>query len=218
MMATVATFTVAADEFPLGSVFEDLPGVTVELERMVPTTGAVVPYFWVRGVEENDVVQRFRETPGASGIRLVDSVDAEYLLRWTWDPTEVSVLRAIRETGVSLLSGVGTSTRWTFKVRGDDRETVARFQAYCLDNDIPITLSTLQQLHPGRRGQEYGLTDPQRQALLLAYDRGYFDTPRRATLEEIAAELDISRQSLAARLRRGHRNLVEHTLVTDGAT
>lgn len=39
-------------------------------------------------------------------------------------------------------------------------------------------------------------------------DRGYFDEPRRATLDDLASELGITRQSLAGRLRRGHRNLL----------
>jgi hypothetical protein len=35
-MATEATFTVPSDQFPLGTVFDQLPGVTIELERIIP--------------------------------------------------------------------------------------------------------------------------------------------------------------------------------------
>lgn len=212
-MATVAAFTVAADEFPLGTVFEDLPGVTVELERVVPTSDSIVPYFWVRNAGGNDVVASFRAHPGAGDVELVDSVGDEHLLRCTWDPANVGMLLAIEETGVTLLSGVGNSEQWTFEVRGDDREAVARFQAYCLEHDVPITLTSLHRLTPSDRGGVDGLTDPQREALLLAYERGYFDTPRRVTLEELAAELDITRQSFAARLRRGHQTLIDVALL-----
>lgn len=214
-MATVAAFTVAADEFPLGTVFEDLPSVTVELERVVPTSGSVVPYFWVRNADESVVVANFRDHPGAGDVQLVDSVGDEQLLRCTWDPAHVGVLLAIEETGVTLLSGLGTSERWTFEVRGDDREAVARFQAYCLEHDVPITLTSLHRLVPPERRAADDLTGPQREALLLAYEHGYFDTPRRTTLEELAAELDITRQSFAARLRRGHLALVRSTLARE---
>lgn len=214
-MATVAAFTVGADEFPLGTVFEDLPGVTVELERVVPTSDAVVPYFWVRNADKTDVVQSFRVHPGAGDVELVDSVGDEQLLRCTWDPAQLGMLLAIEETGVTLLSGVGNSEQWTFEVRGDDREAVARFQAYCLEHDVPITLTSVQRLTPSDRRAVDGLTDLQREALLLAYERGYFDTPRRATLEELAAELDITRQSFAARLRRGHLALVRSELTPE---
>jgi len=37
-MATVMELASPADEFPLGTVFGNLPEVTVELERIIPTT------------------------------------------------------------------------------------------------------------------------------------------------------------------------------------
>jgi len=47
------------------------------------------------------------------------------------------------------------------------------------------------------------LTDPQREALVLAYERGYFNSPREVTMEELGAELGITQQAVASRLRRG---------------
>jgi predicted DNA binding protein len=48
--------------------------------------------------------------------------------------------------------------------------------------------------------------------LNTAWDFGYFEEPRAATLDEIAAELDITRQSLSQRLRRGHHALIANTI------
>lgn len=45
-MATIATFTIPTEPFPLGNVFTAHPGVTVELERVIPTNKAIIPYFW----------------------------------------------------------------------------------------------------------------------------------------------------------------------------
>jgi hypothetical protein len=55
--------------------------VTVELERIVPREGVVIPYFWVRGVDIDDVEAAFSTHPGVKTIRSIDSVDDEYLLR-----------------------------------------------------------------------------------------------------------------------------------------
>ncbi len=41
-MATEATFTVPTNQFPLGTVFEQLPDVTVTLERIIPAQDVVV--------------------------------------------------------------------------------------------------------------------------------------------------------------------------------
>lgn len=51
-MATIAAFTIPTESFPLGDVFEDHPDVTVELERVIPTNKAIIPYLWVRNIEE----------------------------------------------------------------------------------------------------------------------------------------------------------------------
>lgn len=50
---------------------------------------------------------------------------------------------------------------------------------------------------------------------MLAYREGYYEDPRGTDLEALAARLDITRQALSARLRRGYRNLLERTVVQD---
>ena len=59
-----------------------------------------------------------------------------------------------------------------------------------------------------------GLTDQQHEALRTAYELGYFDIPRRASLQEVAAELDISASSVSERLRRAQTRLIEETVAT----
>ncbi|TMT86657.1 DNA-binding protein [Haloterrigena sp. H1] len=59
-----------------------------------------------------------------------------------------------------------------------------------------------------------GLSDRQLEALRTAYEMGYFEVPRRTSLEAIAAELDISASSVSERLRRAHTQLIEETVAT----
>lgn len=53
------------------------------------------------------------------------------------------------------------------------------------------------------------LTDRQQIALELAYNSGYFEWPRDATGEEVAALMDISAATFTQHLRGGHRKLLE---------
>lgn len=55
---------------------------------------------------------------------------------------------------------------------------------------------------------QYDLTDKQREALRVAYENGYFESPRAATAEELASELGIAASSFLSRLRRAQRQLV----------
>lgn len=213
-MATVMEFTSPAAEFPLGTVFETLPTVTVELERLIPHKTVIIPYFWVRGAEATDIEAAFKSHEGTNEIELVDSVEEEYLMRVEWDREYVGILDALAETNLVVLSGVGTADGWEFEVRGEERTEISEFRSYCQDHDIPITITAVHSLLP-IHGEGYELTDTQQEALVLAFERGYFDSPRTASLEEIADELGITQQSLSSRLRRGHRRLIDATLMAE---
>ena len=212
-MATKMEFTVPAAEFPLGSIFETLPGATVELERLIPQETRTIPYFWVRGAETEDIEAAFEPHAGVTDISVVDSVEDEYLMRAEWVREYDGLLTALSEANLTVLSGVGTDDGWHFEVRGDTQEAIAEFRTYHQEQNIPIDIVLVHALHP-IQGDSYKLTETQREALISAYERGYFDTPRESALEEIADELGITQQSLSSRLRRGHRRLISETLTS----
>ena len=211
-MATEATFTVPSETFPLGTLFEALPGVEVELERIVPGVDVVIPYFWVRGVDSADIEAAFSEHPGVKDIRLIDSVEDEYLLRVEWDPAYVGILTTLTETDVMLVEAVGTNEQWTFDVRGDSRDDVTEYLRLCRERDIPVTLTALHALTTIETATEVALTDSQQEALELAYSRGYFESPRQVTMAELGEKLGISQQAVGARLRRGTKSILGQTL------
>ena len=211
-MATEATFTVPSDQFPLGTVFAQLPNVTVTLERLIPARDVVIPYFWVRGTEVDDIESAFTEHPGVRAIRLVDSVEDEYLLSVEWALDYDDVLTILAETRVLLVEATGTTQQWTFETRGDNRSDISAFHERCREVDIPITLTKLHALTPVETATETALTDTQQEALMLAYERGYFESPREVTLEALGEELGISQQAVGSRLRGGINNVLGSTL------
>ena len=211
-MATEATFTVPSDQFPLGTVFEQLPEVTIELERIIPARDVVIPYFWVRGTAVGDIEGAFSEHPGVKQIHFVDSVADQYLLRVEWALDYDDVLTTLTEAKIALIEAVGTNQRWTFDIRGNNRQDIAEFQHRCQELEIPITLIQLHALTPIESETEAALTDAQHEALVLAYKRGYFNTPRDVTMEDLGDELGISQQAVASRLRRGMSSILGSTL------
>lgn len=212
-MAIEASFTSIDDDFPLAEVFEKFPGSQVELDRVVPTNHAIVPYFWLQLDNDSEISMEGVNHPGFDDLKIVDKIEDEALIRIEWDLDYESVLKAILETDVSLISAIGKEDKWTFDVRGEDQKDVSTFQSYCHEHDIPIELVQLHALSPMHSGDEYDLTEAQREALTLAYARGYFDSPRDASQHEVADELGITRQAFASRLRRGMRRLVSSTII-----
>ena len=211
-MATEATFTVPSDQFPLGTLFEQLPDVMVELERIIPARDVVIPYFWVRGTAVDDIEGAFSEHPGVKQIQFIDSVNDQHLLRVEWTVDYDDVLTILTETKIALIEAVGTNQQWTFDIRGDARQDIAEFQHRCRELDISITLTKLHALTPLESETEATLTETQQEALVLAYKRGYFNTPRDVTMEDLGAELGISQQAVASRLRRGISSILGSTL------
>lgn len=211
-MSTTAEFTVPAREFPLGRSFEDLEDVTVELEKVVPTSHTVVPYLWVRGASAGAVDDALEAHRAAQDVTVVETIEDRHLLRIDWNPGYEGFTGILAAADVVLLSATGTETTWRFAIRGDDRGAIRGFQSRCEDAGIPVEFTALADLDsPAAEG--YGLTDAQREALTFAYEQGYFDSPRTVTLAELGEGLGISRQALADRLRRGHRRLLEHIIL-----
>ena len=212
-MATTAEFTIPTDHFPLGHVFETLPNVTIEIERVVPTDHAILPYFWVRNVPV-ERVQHTLDVQGAlESYAVVDDLGTQGLFRAEWDPAVEGVLTGIVETELTLLSAVGTQEEWVFELRAEDTDKISAFQQYCVDHGIDIKLGSLHPLGGKDGVGQYGLTPEQREAILFAYNDGYYESPPESNLEAMAEEHDISRQSFTDRLRRGYKNLIQETII-----
>lgn len=207
-MATVAEFTADESAFGLGVLCRLLPGAAIDLERVVPAGEALCPYLWIRGVSAETVAKTLSERLDAATLTLVDELgDRGMLIRIDWRDDD-GLLGVIVEAPVTLLTGRCDGNGWTFRVRADDHQDLAAFHRICADAGIPIRFDRVQPLVYAEDEGEGALTPAQLEALELAYVRGYFHEPRRATLDDLAGELEISRQSLAGRLRRGHRNLL----------
>jgi predicted DNA binding protein len=56
------------------------------------------------------------------------------------------------------------------------------------------------------------LTSKQREALILAFNLGYFDTPRKISSEELAKKLGLADSTLVVHLRRAERRLLAELL------
>lgn len=212
-MATEATFRIPVEQFPLSSVFEQLPDATVELERIVPTQDGEAPYVWVRGGAVETVNPVFADHPAVASIEAVDSVGDDLLFRVRWELSYDSVLKHLTEAELTLIEAIGRRDHWTISVRGATKSALTGFQNACRRHGISLTVTKIRPTSPVDSPSMALLTDAQQEALQIAYNRGYFGSPREVTLEEIGAELGISHQAVASRLRRGLSRLVEETVL-----
>lgn len=107
------------------------------------------------------------------------------------------------------------------RARFPSRRALFRYRESCRARGLEFRLGRLFTDTNGDAtpdGELYGISEPQREALVRALEMGYFELPRRTTQEAIAADLGISTQALSARLRRGQSNLLTNTLADESAT
>ncbi|WP_435177204.1 helix-turn-helix domain-containing protein [Halorussus sp. AFM4] len=57
-----------------------------------------------------------------------------------------------------------------------------------------------------------GLTDRQSETLRTAYELGYYEVPREATTDDVAAAVGVDPSTAAEHLQRAERNLLDHHL------
>ncbi|WP_162224420.1 helix-turn-helix domain-containing protein [Halorussus amylolyticus] len=211
-MSVIAELAVPVDDFPLGQTLSATPEMQVELERIVPTGNGVMPFFWVWGDDIEAFVKSVETNPGIDRIAVLDRVENGALVEAVWT-TEPGLIDGILASDATLLEVRRQDGIWLFRLRSPDHEAVAALQQYCADNDIDLRLNWIHTLMEFEAGEQYGLTDEQRETLLRAFEAGYFDDPRGTTLEALGEEFGISSRAVSKRLRRGLRNLVGAALV-----
>ncbi len=94
-----------------------------------------------------------------------------------------------------------------------DRDAFVESRTRCENYGISLDLTSITATSAASDDDlPFGLTDRQYEALTLALSRGYYESPRQTSTEELAEELDISQPSLSRLLRRGERQLLSSAL------
>ncbi|MDS0296283.1 helix-turn-helix domain-containing protein [Halogeometricum luteum] len=104
---------------------------------------------------------------------------------------------------------------WILTVWIPERTDLVHLWDYAQQNGIDLDLLRVNE-YDSLGSTDAGLTDSQRDALLVALETGYFEEPRDATLGEVAADLNISQPAASGLLRRGIRRLIVSSLMDDG--
>ena len=216
-MSVIVELTVPSEAFELGQILRVEPPAQIALETMVPLGGQPTPFIRSR----NDVRETFetsvRGHSSVEDITEVNSHNGETLYALRWNPPPDSFLRTIMEMGAVVLNASGDATQWGLEVRFPDHEKLSAFHNYIIEHDIPIHIDRTYTLsETTEHGHRFDLSQEQREALLLALRKGYFETPSEASLDDLADELGITRQALSNRIRRANEKVLTEVLLSSG--
>lgn len=207
-------FTIDGEAFQLGTVLSAPPEMRIELERIVPTGEMVAPFLWASGDEFETFEQKVSSHPSVKEFRAYDKVGDSALYRIEWKNHPTDLLEGIAESEAIVLEARGNGT-WTFRLRFPDHGKLTTFHNTIIDEGIPIHIEQTYTLtESSKHLNRFGLTADQREALVLALQQGYFETPREASLDDIAEELGITRQAISNRIRLGTEKVLRTCLLS----
>ncbi|MDQ2050152.1 helix-turn-helix domain-containing protein [Natronolimnohabitans sp. A-GB9] len=221
-MVLTAEITVSTDTFALGSLFDAFPNAVVEFEPVIPlqSNGETnSPLVWVNGVEPERVLPVLRETDDVEAVQRLATVDEDVLLKLEWGDDLDGIVQPLLDTGGRILTARGTANHWKFTLLFDSHVSLSEFNMIVTNNGIPVTLRKLSsstvQRESGDGEPERSIPPNHRETLLLAYQNGYYDTPRECQLADLASKEEVSDSALSKRLRRATASLIERTLLDE---
>ena len=134
-------------------------------------------------------------------IRLMIERGDETLFEVHWSDHVDGIVKALIDTRANILEATGEAEVWDFRLRFEAHEQLSELNVALTESGIPVTLRHIY--NPTLPKEATTLSEEQREALRVAYQRGFFEVPRGITLAELADELDISDSALSQRMRRG---------------
>ncbi|HET7324430.1 MAG TPA: helix-turn-helix domain-containing protein [Halococcus sp.] len=210
-MSVIIEISVPAEDFALGRSLESIDSSQFELERMIPTTDAVVPFFWAHDSDLATLETTLEADEDVLGVDMVDTLDNRALFRVEWVPDIDGLVQSIIEHDAAILEALGTNDRWEFQLRFPDHDDISAFQAALRESGVSFDLQRMYSPNDPETDVS-GLTPAQRETLVMALEHGYFSIPRETNLVELADELGISDQAVNERMRRGTAKLVLSSL------
>ena len=187
------------------------PGARVEVERTATSSDGDGLILILSGSNRTETTTTVRDGARVDNLtRLGESGNRSiHRLTWTTTPSLVTQLHA---TDCTVLAVAWTGDVLTLELRFPDQTAASRFYAEYGGSDSRLTLRHTSGFGIAGQAEREALTPKQTSTLVHALKRGYFDVPRRVTLDDLAAKLGVSDSAVSQRLRRGMSNVLRSSV------
>lgn len=108
-MSVIVEISVPAEDFTLGRSLEGIGSSRYELERMIPTTDAVVPFLWVHDSDVEALEATLEADEDVISVSVLDQLDGRALFRIEWALDINGLVRSIIDRDAAILEAVGTN-------------------------------------------------------------------------------------------------------------
>lgn len=212
-MGIFGEFRVPPRALALSETFEAEPETIVQIDRVVASDmESLTPYFMISGVPNAVFEAAARADDSVDALQQIQDAEPGTMYRATWGDHVESLVQGYTGEGTSTLKAKGTANGWVLRMRFDHQAQVGEFTGFLRDRGFSFDLIRLHEMAYAQTGSQFGLTPKQHDALVTAWQMGFFDLPRETSMAAVAEVLDITPQSLSDRLRRAQKTLIGDTL------
>lgn len=189
-----------------------LPDGAISIQRLHRVDGVCRAAVWVAVADRETVETALAgDDTAGSASHLGPEADGHWYVITTGDEPLDTMNRELRTADGMFVRADLIDHNWVVQARLADTSSLLTFREELIADGFDIEV---QRMHEDGESTQFDVTDPQREVLLLALDRGYYTVPRNASLSDLATELGISSQATSERLRRGTQSLVANTLAS----
>lgn len=213
-MATIFEFEVPTEEFALHDTLAQLPDSDIEIERVVADNpDQITPYVWARAEDFDALEAAFDDDPTVESLRTLSEMTEERSYQMTWTGSIDRLIPLLTNHEGTITHAVGSVEGWRLRVLFPDHDALSEAHDDLREADFSLTIQAVYE-EKDERHIQHGLTETQRDTLVAAFNRGFFEIPRENSLTDLSEQLELSHQALSERLRRATSSLVESTLIT----
>jgi predicted DNA binding protein len=174
-----------------------------------------VYFFWFEAEDFDAVEAALEEDHTVADYSVIVEREGRRTYRIEYSDRAKLLTPAMTEIGGLTLESRSHSNGWVLRMHLTDHDGLYALSEYAAEEGIRLEILSLKQTEETYDRFDFGLTDEQREALVAAFVHGYYDEPRRTSLEGLASLLDISPTAVSGRLRRASARLVEEVLLDD---
>lgn len=208
----VSTVHLAHSDLVLAGAIRETGSVRVRPNYQTVSNGSRLLIFEVETEEQAAFDRALERDPTVTDTMIVDYPGDDIVYRARLTDQALPVTPLLAQLGVTIRKTVGTGLGWTITAQFPSKGAYSTFRRYCESNGIGFHVNSLSWGSDRRKPASQTLTPSQWETLHTAYDRGYFDVPRRISQAELAEDLQISASAVSQRIRRIISQLLEETL------
>jgi hypothetical protein len=199
------------DTLWIGAITRDYPDAKFRILSAVSGDETGVGLVEIIGAKLDEVLSAFESVPETRELNVLGRESQTALVQF--ETTEPTLLFPIVGSGIPLempFELQNGEAIWEIKTSQERLsqlgEELSAFQIQYTVEEIRYTLET-----------DTLLTDRQLSLIKTAYEAGYYDSPRNATLTEVAAAADIAKSTCSETLQRAEGKIIGEFLSDEGS-